>query len=142
MKLRTFPFSKSIGNMKPSMMIFLPLSALISFGNGSRAPLSLVWGQYRNASREKVSISGLSSTGGGLTSGAGPGGSLTSTATGFGSEGGGGGGFTSTGFGSGLGSGFASGTAGAGRTGSGFTDGTSKEVPWTRASGTGAACGD
>src|SRR4030095_7295867 len=72
-KLRTFPFSKSIGNMKPSMMIFFPLSALISFGNGSRAPLSLVWGQYRNASFEKVSISGLSSAGGGLTSGAGAG---------------------------------------------------------------------
>src|SRR5262245_13866829 len=144
MKLRTFPFSKSIGNMKPSMTTFFPWSALISFGNGSRAALSLVCGQYRNASFEKVSSIGFSSTGGGLTSGAG----LTSAATGLGS---GGAGFGS-GFGSGLGSGLTSATTGGGSilttTGSGlgaggstgFT-GRSNDVPWTWASGTGAACG-
>src|SRR5687767_3304543 len=102
MKLRTFPFSKSIGNMKPSMMTFLPWNARISLGNGSRAPLSLVWGQYRNASFAKVMIIGLSLGGAaaglgasatGLGSAAGVG--LVSAATGLAS--------TTTGFGSGAG---------------------------------------
>ena len=141
MKLRTFPFSKSIGNMKPSITIFLPLSALISFGNGSRAPLSLVCGQYRNWRRANVSVIGLSSTGG-AGGGAGFGASTTGLGSGFGS------GFTSgaaatTGFGSGLGSGWTSGTTGGGSgfTGGGSTGltGTSNDVPWTLASGTGAA---